>query len=524
MSMPFQNAMGQPYHQDQGQMGQHMGGQMGQHMGQQMGGQMGQPMGQQMGRQMGGQQMGGQMRGQMGGQMRGQDQGQGSRLPFQQINPNMENVANPESLLEQRLQERNMQSPNSSPMNAQNPMMQQMQQYQQMPQNPQHVSQQTVGVINIHPAVIQQYLRYSPQQQQQLAQTQPSLVRQIMNAIQRAQQGPEPQQLQLQAPDMDSDDESSVDTSSILSRQTDESSDMINSHSSEEESDHELKLLKTKTKKSKSSRSKSSRSKSKSKHNMMHPDPDDNGSISGSRSRRGKRNRDLMIKHKSKDQNSHTFSASGCLYLSLDFRNDLIDIDNNKYVLGFPTQYNVCALELESCLINRNSIFDREPYIYLSIGEVPGEYEVTAGHHKTNVFGKLIQEKTVNEFIVYKPENCKKIFNRPIRLDHLSISFLKYDLDTIPLNKMVVKTVRKSKDCLKVTTKFPHYLITGDNVNICSSHDDRVSVDVVEVVDVISKETVSLETPVSSIRQGLGLQFEKVDLKCTLTFKMKIQK
>jgi hypothetical protein len=60
----------------------------------------------------------------------------------------------------------------------------------------------------------------------------------------------------------------------------------------------------------------------------------------------------------------------------------------------------------------------------------------------------------------------------------------------------------------------------GDRVNISQSLDDQVSVDMVDVIKVIKPDIIALDNPVNKIGGGSSLQFEKVDLKCTLTFRL----
>jgi len=158
----------------------------------------------------------------------------------------------------------------------------------------------------------------------------------------------------------------------------------------------------------------------------------------------------------------------------------------------------------------------------MAIGELTGDYQVNTGHQTHQVFGKLIQEKTVNEFIVYKPENCIKVLDKPLRVDQLSITFLRYDMTPVPLNQLMIAKLSRTKDYLKVTTKAPHNLSVGDHVNISQTHDDYVCVDMVDVIKVLRPDIVALDNPVNNfVGRGSKLQLEKVDLKCTLTFRLK---
>jgi hypothetical protein len=432
------------------------------------------------------------------GQMQSQD-----RLPFQQINPNSGFQQDQSDVLfQQRINERN----NLDVAYGGNPMHQPSN--GMMPEQPQQGMipgqgpTQSRGGVNVHPATIHRFLDMDPAAQQRLAQSNPQFVQQIMNTIARQQSQLQPQvqlqpqsqlqpqpQPQSQAQNRNRNRQGRCDavSDSSSSGSGDESSELENSHSSEGE-----------------------RPASSSKKNKMNK---------AKKKTQKRPERELRVSH-STETNQNVQVQGQNLFLSLDFRNDLSEINNDCYVLSFPMQHNVTRLELESCLVNRNQMLEREPYIYISIEEIPGDYQVNSGHQTHNVFGKLIQEKTVNEFIVYKPENCIKVLARPSRVDRLSIMFLRYDMTPVPLNRLPVERLSRSKDYLKVTTKAPHYLSVGDRVNISQSLDDQVSVDMVDVIKVIKPDIIALDNPVNKIGGGSSLQFEKVDLKCTLTFRL----
>ncbi len=404
-------------------------------------------------------------------------QGSQGRLPFQQVNPSQEQYQSTDNLLQQRISERNNLdvTHGGSPMNY------------QMPQRREPVTTQEP---NIHPAMIARFLNMKPNEKETLSKMNPTYYQQLLKASQSQNQFPPQQDFQPQPQPVlqQNQFENYASINPVQEIESNVSSDLENIHSSEEDEPPTPVVVKTK--------------RSTKRKNEINPSE-----------------RVLNVNHKNTVNQNVTLNK-GSVFLSLDFRNDLVEIKNDTYVLSFPTQHNVTGLELESCLINRNKILEREPYIYISISEIEGEYQVTAGHKINSVFGKLIQEKTINEFIVYKPENCIKNFLRNTMVDKLSIKFLRYDLAPIQLNRIPVEKLRKSKDCLKVTTKTPHYLSAGDRVNISCTDSDKISVDMVEILKVLSPDLLVLDNPINPITQGLGLQFDKVDLKCTLTFKI----
>ena len=388
----------------------------------------------------------------------------------------------------------------------------QMQGYPQqgIPMQPMQPMQPQAGSLNIHPAVLQQFQQMSPQVQQQYAMKDPVAYQQIVATLQRQYQQANPmiQQQNGQGQgrhgrhDSDSDtlSDSSLESRSKKRRRrkdkgkgkgidedSNASSDLLNSHSSED----------------------SEAESTTGKH-------------------RKREARKIRTHHgNSSSAPTSAYKARGYTYLSLDFRSDLKSIDNNQYTLSFPTQHNVRYIELESCLVNCNAVLEREPCIYMVIKEIPGDYRVTMGNECMNVFGKLIQEKTINNFIVFKPENCCKKLKVPERLKNLTISFHKYDLTPIPLNKLLVRkwrpsnrTGQASAPYVKVITKTPHHMSLGDRVNICMTSVDSATVDAVDVLDVPSDDCLILEDPINKMRSESSLQLEKTDLKCNLTFKI----
>jgi hypothetical protein len=207
-------------------------------------------------------------------------------------------------------------------------------------------------------------------------------------------------------------------------------------------------------------------------------------------------------------------------HLPLDFRNNLCNITEHGYGLRWPRQYrNVQSIELVDCTIQRTPTLDKEPYIYMSILEIPGEYSING---ESSVFGKLIPEKTVNEFIFYKPEHCRKVFIKPVELDCITVSFLQYDQSSISLSKFDLRNLSQGSkgDYYKLNTYGPHYLTAGDGVSITYKNANRVTVEILPVLDTPSADTVILESSSKGLTADDRCAFERVQLKCSLTFKI----
>ena len=221
------------------------------------------------------------------------------------------------------------------------------------------------------------------------------------------------------------------------------------------------------------------------------------------------------------NSNSNSSNSKSYIRLPLDFRNNLCEINDIGYSLRWPRQYrSVRSIELVDCTINRSPVLDKEPYIYISIQEIPGDFILTGGTE--SVFGKLIPEKTVNEFIFYKPENCRKSFTKPVNLDKITISFLQYDQTDISLSKLDIRNLSQSSTggYYKLNTRGSHYLTTGDLVSITYKQPNRTTVETITVLDTPSPDILILEVPIKDLKTEDRCTFEKVQLKCSLTFKI----
>jgi hypothetical protein len=208
-------------------------------------------------------------------------------------------------------------------------------------------------------------------------------------------------------------------------------------------------------------------------------------------------------------------------HLPIDFRNNLRQITDQGYVLSIPPRA-IREIELESCIINRMDVLEREPYIYISILELPGDYQLIGeGNTIIPVFGKLIQEKTMNEFIFYRPDHCKKVFRHPVSLNTLTVNFLNYEQQPISLSKINVRDLSRGKNYCKLRTSGPHSLSAGDSINVSYKAVNRVTVDSLLVLDIPEPDKIITEPPIRDIvAEDHRCSFDRIPIKCSLTFRI----
>jgi hypothetical protein len=208
-------------------------------------------------------------------------------------------------------------------------------------------------------------------------------------------------------------------------------------------------------------------------------------------------------------------------FLSFDFRCDIKDIHKHKYSLIMPTKYskNIIHLELESCIIHHIANLDKESYIYIKIEEFDGDY-VTSSR---KVFGKLLMAKKTASFISYLPENCKKTFLTPVSLSYLTISFYNYDNTPILLHTLQLKSLVNDVGNTAITTTDQHFLSPGDRLTLNNNYGNKITSEILTVKEIADKFTCIVNSPVMPLDKNtsrLDATLEKIDLKCTLTFKI----
>lgn len=415
-------------------------------------------------------------------------QQQMSQLPFQQIDPRSDVAMSPDVLLAQKMHDRNQLNyaiggrptvggpnlPNYNILHAAT-QQQQMDKFLQSQEN-------------IQPGVIQQFMALGPAVQAQLAQTQPAFYQRIMATIHKMTTVTTKKDKNKHGKSGKKQDKD--DSSSSSDHESGANADSEDSVSSADESGLE------------SDTDSPAEQRSKTRTEAR--------STRISRTERGERNEKMM---EPPSVQKHQFRApkSNCgrsEFLSLDFRKDLRDVENNKYALIFNDLHNVEKIELHSCIINQHNL-EGEPYIYILIDEIP------------SLFGKLILDKSVNGFFSYTPENCEVEFDTPVTFNKFTVSFAKYDRERVSLNKITIKKLSKCSNSIKLMSTSCHTLSVGDRINIYNlTNPDEITVNNLRVVETPDPNTFVTETPSFVIDKNPDLLFEKLDIKCTLTFKV----
>ena len=201
----------------------------------------------------------------------------------------------------------------------------------------------------------------------------------------------------------------------------------------------------------------------------------------------------------------------------IDFRNNLIDIDQYKYTIATNLS-NIRKINLKSCIINQIYNLENEPYIYLVINNIKGEYD-----KNYNIFCKLELNKVKNGFLNYKSEKSYKIFNNLQSFNKLTFSFLKHDYSKIMLNNIPVCKISKKPNNLKIYTKTEHYITIGDKINISKIVENEIINEVLIVEEIHDKCSFITNMPFNKCflhksETNTNTLFEKCDIKVVFDF------
>jgi hypothetical protein len=359
-----------------------------------------------------------------------------------------------------------------------------------------------------HPTVLAMFLSLTPEAQQRFSMANPMAYAQLCIAAQ--------QQFQLQS--QSQSQSQTLSTAQQLKVNVPMSPPPALEHIPTEDTGHKKRSKRVKDKDNKDKDK--AKSHAQKEHKPVKPAYSESDNFHSSDEELNVKSKPIVHAH-SRNETSNSSNSKSYIRLPLDFRNNLCEITDNGYSLRWPRQYrSVRSIELVDCTINRSPVLDKEPYIYISIQEIPGDFILTGGTE--SVFGKLIPEKTVNEFIFYKPENCRKSFTKPVNLDKITISFLQYDQTNISLSKLDIRNLSQSSTggYYKLNTRGSHYLTTGDLVSITYKQPNRTTVETITVLDTPSPDVLILEVPIKDLKTEDRCTFEKVQLKCSLTFKI----
>jgi hypothetical protein len=223
---------------------------------------------------------------------------------------------------------------------------------------------------------------------------------------------------------------------------------------------------------------------------------------------------------------NYTVNPLKSRFITVDFRADLLHIDDNVYTLSFPN-VDIHSLELYSCQLQSSQYIKSQPSMLIGIQNFDGKY-VCGNDEK--FFCKLIPFNIIDNIYLFKPEPHVYEITSTQRINdnNIVVSFNTYDGQPFSLTKIDVDKVRnvlvnenkgkqtQSSRHAKITTTHPHGLERNDTVTIIYLQGDEfrsLNFDVHRVIDdyafLIDEE----------LEHTKNVTVHKKSLKCSMTFR-----
>ena len=162
------------------------------------------------------------------------------------------------------------------------------------------------------------------------------------------------------------------------------------------------------------------------------------------------------------------------LIVTLDFRKDLIDIDNNSYCLKLQKETLINKIALKKFMIELCDTVVSEPYIFIDIENINDD-EKSCMVEEKKVIGRMIQHSTTicnKTMYVYEPEDCIIQLKKPLKTNHLYFSFYNYKGQKLNLKKINPKKIIKleNTELNQILTNGINAVKIGDKINVTNKN------------------------------------------------------
>ena len=154
----------------------------------------------------------------------------------------------------------------------------------------------------------------------------------------------------------------------------------------------------------------------------------------------------------------------------LDFRKDLIDVDNKSYCLKLHKEANITCIILKKFMIELCDTIVSEPYIFVDIENI-NDNEKSCFVENKKVIGRMVQQTSTicnKTMYLYDQEDCKIELKNPIKTNHLYFSFYNYNGEKLDLKKINLKKVIKieKSELNQLITEGINIVKPGENITV----------------------------------------------------------
>lgn len=181
-------------------------------------------------------------------------------------------------------------------------------------------------------------------------------------------------------------------------------------------------------------------------------------------------------------------------YMIVDFRNDLLEIQNNVYTISILPEIKGRNIKLSNCQIEYSEHLKNEPILLMKISQFDGKFKTS----NDNFFARLIPKRVVDNIYTYVTEphfyyvndkNVDTVFNISFYNDSGEpLSLSEIEIETV--DKVKINYNRKEMIRTKFTTKNPHNLKKNDTLMITYANDG---------INVINQDVLIIENETSFI-------------------------
>ena len=158
----------------------------------------------------------------------------------------------------------------------------------------------------------------------------------------------------------------------------------------------------------------------------------------------------------------------------LDFRRDLIDIENNIYFLNLHDTYTIKSIDISKFMIEVSENLTSEPYFYIDIENIDPDCKTCFIENDKKVIGRMIQSSTVcnKTMYVYEPEDCIITLSNNLKTNFLKFSFYNYEGVKISLNnisiKKIIKCSTEDENRYQILSNGSNSLKINESINVLS--------------------------------------------------------
>ena len=216
--------------------------------------------------------------------------------------------------------------------------------------------------------------------------------------------------------------------------------------------------------------------------------------------------------------------------MTLDFRKDLVDIDEDSYCLVMNNYYtHIIGIEVKKLMIELCEPVVNEPYIYVDIENIIEEDKHYTISNNQKVLGRMVQTNTIcnKSMYIFEQEDCMCSFNEPIDMNHIYLTLYDYTGSKISLKNINVYKVINIENTNKnqILTSYINIVKPNSIIDVCSNKTFK-KYTLWKNKPLVVKESKSNSIIVNEelkTNKSSKLVLEKEKINCNISIKLMLQ-